>query len=263
MQEYEMQCRAADSYRLLVAERMCSIPLADNVLYRQFPGHAYEVKWDVVAREHYELAREITTLEVVTNRKSMHQVQGIMIWPSVARTILDFLGCRQIPIQLQWLPVQPFPSNHVPASGMPAMLTLSDKPACDEVLERKHVPDGKIANHPHLQDPQEHLSCMPIQNADDPNFGNARQEQHAQSQEASVVIADLIQKLPYDEPLFIEELLDCCPPGMVEDDLLNLLSRRSDIFRQNEVRNLFCVFPSIQCQAWLPVSIATRGGTMT
>lgn len=61
-------------------------------------------------------------------------------------------------------------------------------------------------------------------------------------------------RLPSDTPMSFVELLSRCPPGTEPTDLIRMMSKRRDAFRQNSAGTQFCVKPRTACRDWGPVN---------
>eukprot|EP00929_Paragymnodinium_shiwhaense_P102156 TRINITY_DN65343_c0_g1_i1.p1 TRINITY_DN65343_c0_g1~~TRINITY_DN65343_c0_g1_i1.p1 ORF type:complete len:416 (+),score=133.66 TRINITY_DN65343_c0_g1_i1:76-1323(+) len=65
----------------------------------------------------------------------------------------------------------------------------------------------------------------------------------------------LVRKVPHDEPMRLEEMLDYCSDSPGTDMLLRTLVRHSEVFRQNRPGTLYCVGPGARCSHFVPVCL--------
>merc|ERR1711920_783064 len=61
-------------------------------------------------------------------------------------------------------------------------------------------------------------------------------------------------RLPADSPIAFDDILSKCPPGTKPVDLVRIMAKRRDVFRQDPTGLQFCVKPKVLCRDWAAVN---------
>jgi len=57
-------------------------------------------------------------------------------------------------------------------------------------------------------------------------------------------------RLPADSPIHFTELISRCPPGTTVVELVRVMAKKRDLFRQDSTGKMFCVRPRVKCKDW-------------